>query len=69
VTVTNTGDWIEPGSLGRRGTGLANLRERLELHRCAGAELTCAPLGDRVQARITVPLQPTTQTPVPEDPV
>jgi hypothetical protein len=58
VTVTNTGAWVEPGSQGRVGTGLANLRGRLRLNHLERASLVCGPLEDRVQARVTIPLHP-----------
>ena len=56
VSVTNTGDWIEPGSRGRIGTGLANLRRRLKLYHLEQAILTCETTSAGVQVRVTLPL-------------
>ena len=56
VSVTNTGDWIEPGSRGRIGTGLANLRRRLKLYHLEQAILTCDTTSAGVQVRVTLPL-------------
>jgi len=62
VKVTNTGTWIEPGSRGRTGTGLVNLRGRLKLYHFDQAELTCETTTNGVQACITLPLSTTTST-------
>ncbi len=56
VIVTNTGAWIEEGSRGRVGTGLANLRGRLKLYHLEQAVLTCETTAAGVQACVTLPL-------------
>lgn len=58
VTVDNSGRWIEPGSNDRRGTGLANLRERLRLLDLHGASLDCGPFTEGVRARLRLPIAP-----------
>lgn len=66
VSVTNTGQWLEPGSRGRVGTGLANLRGRLKLHDFEGAELTCLPLEGSVRSSLVIPLRPARSIGTPE---
>lgn len=66
VSVTNTGQWLEPGSRGRVGTGLANLLGRLKLHDFEGAQLTCLPLEGCVRSRLVIPLRPATSFGNPE---
>jgi len=56
VTVDNSGTWIEPTKVGRQGTGLANLRNRMELLGFQNAALECGPSGDGVRARVRLPL-------------
>ncbi len=56
VTVDNSGEWIEPGSNGRRGTGLANLRKRLDLLDVQDASLESGPVAGGVRATLTLPL-------------
>jgi len=56
VTVTNTGSWIEPGSRGRTGTGLVNLRSRLKLYHLDQGGLTCEASGGEVRACVALPL-------------
>ena len=58
VTVDNSGTWIEPGTDGRRGTGLANLRKRLDLLDFPDAVLESGPAGAGVQASLRLPLAP-----------
>lgn len=60
VTVTNSGTWIVPGSRGRLGTGLANLRGRLQLQHGAQAQLICEAGEGQVRARISLPVITTT---------
>ena len=55
VTVFNSGCWVEPGSMGRRGTGLENLMSRLELLGVEGAQLACRQSPQGVQVRVVVP--------------
>jgi len=56
VTVDNSGTWIEPGADGRHGTGLANLRKRLELLDVRDATLESGPVaGGGVRARLRLP--------------
>ena len=55
VTVSNTGTWIEPGSTGRRGTGVENLTSRLHLLGLEGARLEYSHSAQEVLARLTVP--------------
>ncbi|MFN9375410.1 MAG: sensor histidine kinase [Planctomycetaceae bacterium] len=66
VIVTNTGAWIEEGSRGRVGTGLANLRERLKLYHLEQAVLTCETTAAGVQACVTLPLSMMTSKTSPE---
>ena len=56
VTVTNTGGWIEPGSRGRTGTGLVNLRSRLNLYHPDLGWLTCEASGGEVHACVALPV-------------
>jgi signal transduction histidine kinase len=56
ITVDNSGTWIEPTKVGRQGTGLANLRNRMELLGFQDAALECGPSGDGVRARVRLPL-------------
>jgi hypothetical protein len=58
VTVDNTGSWIEPGADGRHGTGLANLRKRIELLDLHDASLECGPVAGGVRARLRMPAVP-----------
>ncbi|MEI8370629.1 MAG: histidine kinase [Planctomycetia bacterium] len=58
VTVDNSGAWIEPGADGRRGTGLANLRKRLDLLDFRDAVLESGPAGEGVRASLRLPLAP-----------
>ena len=58
VTVDNSGAWIEPGADGRRGTGLANLRKRLDLLDFHDAVLESGPAGEGVRASLRLPLAP-----------
>lgn len=55
VTVDNSGTWIEPGADGRQGTGLANLRRRLELLDVHDASLESGPVVGGVRARLRLP--------------
>lgn len=55
VTVDNSGTWIEPGADGRRGTGLANLRKRLELLEVHDASLHSGPADGGVRAWLRLP--------------
>ena len=57
ITVDNSGTWIEPTKVGRQGTGLANLRNRMGLLGFQDAELECGPSGDGVRARVRLPLE------------
>ena len=56
VTVDNSGTWIEPGADGRHGTGLANLRRRLNLLDFQEASLESGPAVDGVRAILRLPL-------------
>jgi len=56
VTVDNSGTWIEPGADGRRGTGLANLRKRLDLLDFSDAALKCGPETGGVRACLRLPM-------------
>ncbi|MEN9667607.1 MAG: hypothetical protein RLZZ326_3970 [Planctomycetota bacterium] len=56
VTVDNSGAWIEPGADGRRGTGLANLRKRLDLLDFPDAALESGPASEGVRASLRLPL-------------
>jgi len=56
ITVDNSGTWIEPTKDGRQGTGLANLRNRMELLGFQDAALECGPSGDGVRARVRLAL-------------
>lgn len=56
ITVDNSGRWIEPRSGGRRGTGLDNLRRRLELLDVRDALLEAGPVADGVRAILRLPL-------------
>lgn len=56
VTVDNSGSWIEPGSDGRHGTGLANLRKRLSLLEFHDATLESGPCAGQVRASLRLPL-------------
>ena len=56
VTVDNSGTWIEPGADGRRGTGLANLRKRLDLLDFPDAALESGPASEGVRASLRLPL-------------
>jgi signal transduction histidine kinase len=58
VTVDNSGTWIEPGADGRRGTGLANLRKRLDLLDYPDAALESGPASEGVRASLRLPLAP-----------
>ena len=58
VTVDNSGTWIEPGADGRRGTGLANLRKRLDLLDYPEAALESGPASEGVRASLRLPLAP-----------
>lgn len=57
VTVSNSGTWIQPGSSGRLGTGLQNLRGRLDLLGLEQAQLQCLERDGVVQVRVTIPLE------------
>lgn len=56
ITVDNSGRWIEPGVGGRHGTGLANLRRRLDLLDVRGASLETGPAAGGVRAILRIPL-------------
>ncbi len=58
VTVDNSGTWIEPGADGRNGTGLANLRKRLQLLDVHDASLESGPVPGGVRARLRLPSTP-----------
>ena len=54
LTVFNTGNWVQPGSTGRRGTGIENQLSRLRLLGLETAQLgwTESALGVLVQLRV-----------------
>jgi len=56
ITVDNSGSWIEPGGDGRLGTGLANLRKRLELLDVRNASLESGPVSGGVRAALCLPV-------------
>ena len=58
IEVDNSGAWIEPATSGRRGTGLANLRKRLELLDVRDVSFQTGPTigGVRASLRLPVPL-------------
>jgi signal transduction histidine kinase len=56
ITVTNTGQWIEPASRGPTGIGLANLRRRLELLAGPGARVEVFRDPDCVRVVLDVPM-------------
>ena len=56
ITVTNTGQWEAGGHSGRAGTGLANLRRRLQLSYGEAAALTTAEGEGEVVVQVRVPL-------------
>ena len=56
VTVDNSGTWIEPEADDRHGTGLANLRRRLNLLDFQEASLESGPAVDGVRAILRLPL-------------
>lgn len=56
ITVANSGAWVDHGSSGSNGTGLANLRRRLELANIIGASVTTTPGSGNVVADITLPV-------------
>ena len=58
ISVENSGSWIEPGTQERRGTGLANLRKRLDLLDVRPVVLDVGPVVGGVRARLQLPLSP-----------
>ena len=58
VTVTNSGQWVESDPGSSTGTGLANLRRRLELLYDDEANLTINREDRRVSVRVELPTQP-----------
>lgn len=56
ITIDNSGRWIEPGTGGRRGTGIENLRRRLDLLDVRDASLEAGPVADGVRAILRLPL-------------
>jgi LytS/YehU family sensor histidine kinase len=56
VAVVNSGTWIDGGDDRGSGTGLANLRRRLELADIVGATVTTAAKNGTVTAEITLPI-------------
>jgi LytS/YehU family sensor histidine kinase len=63
ITVSNSGRWIPPGEAPRRsstGTGLTNLRRRLERYYPDRHRFTIGPEADRVVARLILHGDPQT---------
>ncbi len=58
LSVTNSGQWIEPGVPGSTGIGLANLRRRLHLLYGASASVVHESSSNEVTARVRLPLTP-----------
>ncbi len=58
LTVRNTGHWVEARGLATTGTGLANLRRRLDLLYGPRATLHTGEAGGEVTIQVTIPLQP-----------
>lgn len=57
IKVHNSGSWVDATNAGgRMGTGLANLRRRLELAGIAGATVTTAPSDGGVTATVIIPM-------------
>ena len=65
VTVRNSGSWVERDATNGAGTGLDNLRRRLELADLPGASLTTAAHDGQVVARLTLPAASDGDKPMP----